>query len=299
MFCLCATIILSIYSIHRYLLNEDTTLVKVTKFLSSKDAIYPSFSICILTPFLEDKFQVYEDADINITSYKSFLEGTSWDSRMLMVDYDNVTVSLSDNFIEAGYKTQMRNEFAWKDAHYVSFRASNRKCFTINAPFPSTGLLWSYWIKFKNDILPGGERSLIEKIKTYLHYPGQRLTAYYTINSITKDFTSTHNNSNKYYIGFRVRNIGVITRRNKKQDSCLEDWKYFDWHFMEYKMNEVGCRPPHWKTTSGLPICADAISIKQFSNQPSTFEIENFNQPCRVINQLDYFYREKNLDDEE
>ena len=56
-------------------------------------------------------------------------------------------------------------------------------------------------------------------------------------------------------------------RRNKRQDSCLEDWKYYDWHFMEYKMDEVGCRPPHWKIKSYLPICTDAIQMKSFESQ--------------------------------
>ena len=101
-FCLIATIGLSIYSIYRYALNEDNTVVKVTKYLSSKDAIYPSISFCILPPFLRDRFEVYGDSGVNMTSYINFLEGKLWDERMLMVDYDNVTVSLSDNLISAG-----------------------------------------------------------------------------------------------------------------------------------------------------------------------------------------------------
>ena len=290
--CLSATVILSIYSINRYLINEDATLVKVTKFLSSRDAIYPSFSLCMLQPFLEKKFKLYRDAKINMTSYIDFLKGEVWDERFLKVDYDRVTASLSDNLIASGYLPNSIRDNEWKADHYVSFRASNRKCFTINAPFQNMGHLWWYWVKVKTDIFPHGERLSANKIKTYLHYPGQRLTSYYTIKY---DFKSRQNLNVNYEMEYRVRNIDVITRRNKRHASCVEDWRHYDQHFMEFKMNEIGCRPPHWNTTSDLPTCHDAIRMKSFSKQPKTFEIESFDPPCRVINRLDYIYEEKNL----
>ena len=66
MLCLLATICLSIYSFSRYNKNEDTTSIKITSFLSTKDAIYPSMSFCILPPFIEEKFQVYGDIEIKM-----------------------------------------------------------------------------------------------------------------------------------------------------------------------------------------------------------------------------------------
>ena len=104
MICLIGTIGLSLYSMHRYFKDEDITLVKLTKFLDSKEAIYPSFSFCIMSPFSEKKFKVYGDDSINMTSYIKFLDGMLWDDRFLTIDYDNVTVSLSDNLLAAKYK---------------------------------------------------------------------------------------------------------------------------------------------------------------------------------------------------
>ena len=54
--CLFVTFGLSVYSIYRYKLNEDITFVSSTNFFTSSDAIYPSFTFCILPPFLENKF---------------------------------------------------------------------------------------------------------------------------------------------------------------------------------------------------------------------------------------------------
>ena len=293
--CLLTTIGLLIYSISRYLANEDTTLVKVTQFLSTKVAIYPSLSFCILPPFLEEKFDVYGNPEINMTSYRNFLDGTFWDNRLLRIDYDNVTVSFSDNLISAGFRTHsgtLSNWNAWDADNYVSFRSSKRKCFTINAPFPSMGPLMRFRLRIKRKFFPGEKTPTGKKIYSYLHYPGQRFTAYYTIKT---DFTSMHSKDYNYKIEFDVRNIDVITRRNKFLEPCVEDWRNYDDRFMQNKVNEVGCRPPHWKTISDLPLCSDAIQMKSFSRQPRTAEIESFGPPCSVIYRLDYTYHEYNL----
>ena len=95
--CIAATASLTIYCMCLYYRNEDVSVVQFTKFYSSKEAPYPSFSFCILQPFLEKKFDMY-GGEINMTTYIKFLEGKLWDERMLDVEYDNVTVSLKDTF---------------------------------------------------------------------------------------------------------------------------------------------------------------------------------------------------------
>ena len=291
--CLFATIGLSIYSCYRFAKNEDVTLVQESKFLSSRDAVYPSFSFCILPPLMENKFKAYGDSRINMTSYVNFLKGEFWDDRFLKIEYDNVTVSLTDNLFAGMYITHSQKQIDWNPEHYVSFRSPDRKCFTVDAPFVDKNLLITYAMAIKNNIFPDGERSPYE-IFTFLHYPGQRFTGYYTIKY---DFVSRHNKSNPYAMAYRVRNMGVISRRNKKNDPCIEDWRQYDQQFMEHKMNEIGCRPPHWKTTYDLPTCTNANHMKTFSRHPTNAEIEVFFQPCKVVNWLDYSYEEFGSDD--
>ena len=292
--CLFATIGLSIYSCYRFAKNEDVTLVQESKFLSSRDAVYPSFSFCILPPFMENKFQSYGDSRINMTSYVNFLKGEFWDDRFLKIEYDNVTVSLTDNLVAGKSFTESWKESDWNPEHYVSFRSPNRKCFTVDAPFVDKNALFSYATAIKNDVFPDGERPPYG-YTTYLHYPGQRFTGLYTIKY---DFVSRHNKSNPYLMEYRVRNIGVISRRNKRYDPCIEDWRHYDQQFMEQKMNEIGCHPPHWQTTSDLPTCTNANHMKKFSRHPTNTEIEVFAPPCKVINRLDYSYDENDEKDD-
>ena len=101
--CFLATVALSIYSLLRYVSNDDITSIKIKRFLSSDDAIYPSFSFCITSPFLDEKFDVYGDEEINKTTYVKFLKGEFWHDRMLKIHYDDVTVSLNENLMERSY----------------------------------------------------------------------------------------------------------------------------------------------------------------------------------------------------
>lgn len=179
--CLSGTIGLSVYSVIRYCANEDTTLVQVSKYHSSKERMYPSHSICILPPFLEDKFKSLGDDRINMSLYIAFLEGKIWDDRLLDIDYDNVTVSFATNLLKSKYLTQNRKWYDWNPIFYTSLRSSTRKCFTIDAPFIDNELLMQYQNGISNDIFPDGGRAENNSIYVYLHYPGQRSKVYFTV----------------------------------------------------------------------------------------------------------------------
>ena len=95
---------------------------------------------------------------------------------------------------------------------------------------------------------------------------------------------------------FEVKNVDVITRRNKIQDSCLENWRSYDKQFMENKMKTIGCKPPHWESSLNVPICSNKTQMKLFLRKPPTHEIVLFGPPCKVIERHDYFYYEREVD---
>ena len=288
--CLCATVGLSIYSILRYCKNEDVTLVQISKYHSSEDMIYPSISICIMPPFLENKFDKYKEDGINVSSYTQFLQGDYWDERMLSIDYDNVTVSFVDNFLHSSCMTQNENICVnWNPIFYVSFRSSNRKCITIDAPYTEKELLSYFGLTISNDIFPNGARSPENLIRTYLHFPGQRFAGYYTAKA---EWESRDNKTKSYDMYFYVKNVNVISRRNKPQEPCVENWRNFDDYVMNHMMLQTNCRPVHWNSTLDLPICSNATQMKVFARQPTIGMIESLNPPCKSIDRLDYSYLE-------
>ena len=231
--------------------------------------------------------------EINMTTYIKFLEGKFRDKRMFDVQYDNVTVSFTDNLFYGYVFLQNETAMFWNPNHTISFRSTVRKCFTIDAPDIEQNLNWFFGMYISNDIFPHGRRpgpSDVGGFLTYLHYPGQRFTSYY---SVKTGWELKTNNSQNYIMYFTMKNIDVITRRNKPHKTCFEDWKNYDRYIMDRIMTEAKCRPSHWTTTLNLPLCSNATAMKNFKWQPSTAQIEIYGPPCKVIERLDYTYHEK------
>ena len=306
--CLVATIGSQIYCIHKYILNEDATVVGYRRFHTERDDIYPSISFCILNPFLESALAKYGD-DINVTSYSNFLRGLTWDERMMTINFDNVTVSLTDNL--KWMAVQLHNDTfyffdnvennnfppEWNPSNfYVSFRSSARKCFSFDIPFMEKELVYILYVSIKSTIFPKGVRPVygssrddMDGFITYLHYPGQWFTSYYTN---MYDWKARVNNTNNYYMKFDAKDVEVLRYRNRHKERCIEDWRNYDEVIANAIIAEVGCRPPHWNTTSDLAMCTNPEEMKHFKDEPTTAKVQSFDPPCNVIERIQYNYFE-------
>ena len=154
--CVFATIGLQIRCLYKYSLNQDVSVLSFRRFHSETNDIYPSISFCILNPFLENELKKYGD-EVNVASYSYFLQGLLWDERMLKIDYDNVTVSLTENLESFGVLLENFSDYRlynatgflhneWKPHFNVSFRGALRKCFTIDIPFMEQLPIYYYYI---------------------------------------------------------------------------------------------------------------------------------------------------------
>ena len=101
----------------------------------------------------------------------------------------------------------------------------------------------------------------------------------------------------RFLMRFEVRNIDVISRRNKINEPCVEDWRNYDQNYMETLMIEFGCHPPHWKSDTKLPICSNEKQMKYFFELPEYYDAAIALQPCKKIDRLDYTYTEVTYND--
>ena len=98
-FCMMASICTISYCIHSYRLDENSKSVKFKIFdRNSPDQGYPSFTVCVLDPFLKHKFKSYGKG-ITLHHYKKLAWGRSWDPSIYEIDYDSVTNDLNENVI--------------------------------------------------------------------------------------------------------------------------------------------------------------------------------------------------------
>ena len=83
------------HCINEYVLDEDVSRIRFTKFNSEKTHIYPVITFCFSSHLLKDKLATYGEG-INVDSYQRFLRGDLWDERMASINYDDVALKIED-----------------------------------------------------------------------------------------------------------------------------------------------------------------------------------------------------------
>ena len=297
--CIIMTIGLQIHCIYIFLLNEDVSIVQYQPFHAQKGNIYPSITLCIVNPFLEDELKKYGDG-INTTSYSNFLAGEHWDERMLKIRYEGVTVSSKEaiplNWIWLPNEVYLPNS----SQAYTSFRSSHQKCITFDIPFIDKTQVNVFGIQIQKSIFPRGqipEKSNYDNwnldrfggLETYFHYPKQFLNSFGTRNS---EWNSVSNNTKQPGLGLNLEDVKVIRNRYKYNKPCIAKERNYDELFMEQRMLDTGCRPPHWNSTSKhLKLCSSPNQMKRFT-QWSLMVINARPEilPCSFIQDLSVTY---------
>ena len=308
--CIFSTAGLLFYCSYKYIQNKSTSLVDYRVYHQSEKDIYPSLSLCFQGMEIYDAHKLNEIYGIKeIKEYVEFLQGRVWKEDLLDVTYDDVTINLKDYvenisltvnsyFTDPVYtwendnvngsfevKPNHKNASSLNSSHklpfYISFRQAFTKCYTVD---------------FSGDILTAIERKLVRTVAIVLrnmrlerlalfyimHYPKQlirsspmdiELPGYPGIISgtLTKKI-------------FWIENLEVMRRRNTFKTPCNQELISDDDLILEKKLEDAGCRPPHWSVEANYPICNNKNAMNKTNVQPSDFGnpdfLKSFVEPC-------------------
>ena len=319
--CLVASIGTISYCIYKYNLDEDSTSVDFKHFDQyNPDQGYPSFTICLLDPFLKDKLKSHGEG-IDIPQYKEAAWGATWDPRINKIDYDIVTIDLNKNVIfrqewndqfqpityNAKTKESTSNEVD-KNPFYVSHRCPWGKCFSQDIPFGEEAGISKHdiWIDmniFPNKTLPPGREEVDiwkfigqSAFGIIFHSPNQ-LTRSIRLQSTTWDFDTEKSEAYKYHVlKFTVRSMQVLKRRNKRRNPCVEGRANDDEDFYQNVMKKVGCRPSFMVSSIPLPNCSSKEQLLNYNSQIAERMAQGAHddgltiQPCISLESLEYTY---------
>ena len=314
--CILGTLGLAFNCFLKYKENDDISRTSYQKFhFGGKENVYPSTTLCFVDPFLDHELQKYGDG-INASSYSKFLLGRHWDDRMLKVDFDNVTISLTDylNGIFVQLMDQTSYLYNPKEGRqdlpeglqfnfYVSYTSDNFKCFTFDVPYLENRLVLFIEMQIRNSIFSNGDRPImkwsedgdypLEGFFVFFHYPGQFAldNLWYSTNG-KYDWGPKLGNVSYRSMEFAFQQVEVIKRRNKPEKPCLDKWTAYDQHIHDEIMYESGCKPPHWNTVQNLNPCTSSKQMRNFTFFPVLNKVVSFIPPCRSIQSLDYKYYE-------
>ena len=226
------------------------------------------------------------------------------------IDYDEVTPKMEDYLLGASkynqrwerstYETasdtthvDVLNEDNWKPNFYVGFRGPGEKCWTFEIPYIFGESYSAYTLQINNTIFPNGIRpeTIGENafgLRVYFHYPKQLLKA-----SIGRRTWASHDHPNinpkRYSMVFHMHQVEILEQRNKKESPCIDLIE--DDRLMQEHIDNVGCKPTHWKQNTSIPKCTTKEQMKEFLID---FKTSKYLPTCKTMQKLLYAYEEFN-----
>ena len=277
------------YWCYKFSLNEDSTVVTYRKFYERHDDTFPTVSMCLENPFLEKRLAEY---GVNESSYLAFLEGNEFSNAMMKVDFDHVTIDVSD-YIK-GYRMYFRNGsiikfdkgLSFKDKrslNHVSFAGFTgyynyfMKCFALNVP--QIDNLEIFRILLPSKIFPKGIRPTKHGFRTYVHLPKQFL-----LSSHTAKWVWPYRGSNESYkMRFLVDDVIIERKRSKKDGTCNQSWNYYDDWISMIHTNETGCNIPYQTQHEKLQKCNTQELMRHALYKTNIVEAKMYEKPCKTM----------------
>ena len=249
-----------------YWKNESASLISFTKYHTTKNGKYPTFSICY-TPgdpsyyeYLYQDEKIKEYLGLNTSIYNSMIMGQQPLNRMknfTLLEFDEAKWDLMIYMLRyyGAYEHMDKTVKYWDSEgsniseipFYVAYQDFTQLCITRREFYEIDGIV-SYEDVFLDTENWEGELSL------YIHYPGQLTTKAATRKA-------KHDPSKVIYIelssnrslelngyNLAIRQVQVLRRRQTSKFSCNADVdSNVDMRWREAAMQKVGCIPTYWK----------------------------------------------------
>ena len=302
--CLLAAILMGFYWIFEFVVtDEDLSLVDYKKFHQTEVRL-PEVSLCIENPFMEDK--LYEiNSTITVSKYLEFLKGNIYEESMRDIDYDNVTVDLSDHLLHS--------TVGWNNGSFLTYTLKNDtvnkgtyttyngflhnkfvKCFASKLNNDYKGSFnWFEILYEQNPFLNGFTGSEGRGLIVVLHYPKQFLVS---TNNV-KFFSKSRDKSSadvSFIMSLFLKDMEILHRRNKRVQPCLLESNAYDEVIYERHFESIGCRATYQKTNTGsVPICTTKEDMKKAMALSSISHVyKEHPPPCQIMSRLNFDYEE-------
>ena len=286
--CSLTTILMCIYWCYQFSLNEGSSEIKYKKFSPElHDAVVPALTICLENPFLNDRLAEFGTNNI---SYLSFLKGTSFDEKMLNIDFNSVTINITDHIKE--FKIYFKNgtdenydkEEFWISNNYNGFMFGQfYKCFSLQ--IPKIQNLVIFRVRLSNTIFNTTDLNGIRPTRwftTWIHLPKQFLMP----GSYDKWAWDEKGRQSFYKTRFIIRSYEFDRKRSTNQNSCSENWKNFDAWVLRRFENQIGCRSPFQTNDKTHAMCESQDQIRRFFDYQGIIADGKFQMPCNTMENI-------------
>ena len=295
--CTTAAIFMLVYWGREFSLDEDLTVTTYRKFYERGDDVYPTVSICLVNSFLKQRLADY---GVNQSLYLKFLKGEYFSEDMLKIDYKNVSIDISD-YVK-GYKVYFRNgtrEMDIMDKTRLTYNSYNgfdtygkrfMKCFAVNIPRVQD--LKTFRILISNELFEPTryERPTNQGFSAFFEIPQQHLLSG-DFKKIDWPFRAANES---YKMRFKLSDITIMRKRNKRKSRCIMSDKGYDHWVMKLHKNEIQCNVPYLNLNQKLPVCNNKELMKRGLARLRMLT-ENRLKPCKTMENIDMEFIENTM----
>ena len=295
---------------NQYCNGPQGTVVEYKKFNEEKIDAYPSIGVCFTNALKEEALKKY---GIGSADYPLFLLGWQWDENLLKIDYDDVTRNLGDYVVAYGYKGKdwqghniyeagvgedgnERLKPGFKEETFIGM-----KCFTIDFPFMKDQQVYGFHLHFKPEIFTGGKRvdnpgeDFVHENQLWLipHYQSQLLMQ---MNLAKKRWPVRKSTASQTYVmAFHIQSVDVVHKISTRHAPCLEGTVDYDIKEQQSLLQNLGCKPPYWNSSSSLPLCSTQKELKAAAGKIIATILgigHSTTEPCRRFENIIYNYED-------
>ena len=287
------------------MLNEDICRISFKRFNGGPEQVYPTTSICIFNPILEYALNKF----VNISNPKKllhelYLQEVLLGTELRNVTFDDITLDINQYLLDYEVLLLNQNWVSYRDINnvewkgpYVSLRAPQTKCFSFDIPYKLNKNIQSIAITLHPSIFNNDTRPNIINLGTNtrgialsMHMKSQLMLSYANMQT-----TWTHRGpgASKFYgMTFSLNSMDVLVNRNKRNDTCLEEWYKYDETFYNAVVEHLGCQPAYWMLNSTVDRCSNKTEYDKVLTLTSEALTNSLSapQPCKLIKQLQYDY---------
>ena len=137
--CVFMTFSMTGYWAYKFILDENITVVTYRKFYERENDAYPTISMCLKDPFLDERLAQY---GIHRSLYLEYLKGEYFSEEMLNISYNNVTMDISDHI--KGYRILFRNG-TWTKVKFRDGSNIEEKRRLTYVSYNGFHMSWGYW----------------------------------------------------------------------------------------------------------------------------------------------------------
>ena len=246
----CGAIATTIWCCYEFSKNEDMCEVYYKRFLQDDQSIYPDITVLMPYQLNETAFRQLRTG-INISTFKEILQGTHWDDEILEIPLEDVRLKLSDNLMSSCILSSYLNPCS-------SIETINNKMFLGGAishafQLPRDRLTTYATFQFRTAMFSNGLAPAQHELMISFQYPNRVYRSQGSLFQIEWPSNEEEKREN-YVIDFKMRDMEVLKRRQKRGSACLEVHDY-DEKKKEDMMLDVGCRPYFWNHSTIDNIC--------------------------------------------